>query len=199
MHSLHGHERGRIRRPRLVIGGFSLTELMITLAVLAIVLAVGFPTFQDMIQRNRVVAAANELVAALQTARMEAIRRGARVTLCPSNNGTACAASTDWSRLLVFADADADGSLDAGEVTIRDVTVANVNLVAQSSDKVIAGNNRIWFNADGLARIGANNRSGAISVCTTRLAADNIRDVAIAVSRISVAARSAANCTRLAD
>ena len=197
---LHGCEAGRSRRLRRGKGGFSLIELMITLAVLAIALAVGIPSFQGMIQRNRVVAAANELVAALQTARVEAVRRNRRVTLCPSADGAACAGS-DWSRLIVFVDANANGAADVGEEMVRDVMVGAANLVIQGSSKVSAtGGNRIWFNADGLVRIGANNRMGGISVCSARLPAnENTRDVLMAVSRISVATRGAAACAALQD
>jgi len=63
--------------------GFSLVELMVTIAVLAILLAIGIPSFASLIASNRLTSATNELVAALQTARTEAIRRNVRVTVCP--------------------------------------------------------------------------------------------------------------------
>ena len=43
-------------------GGFTLIELLITIAVLAIVLAIAVPSFQGMINRNRLVAAYQEIM-----------------------------------------------------------------------------------------------------------------------------------------
>ncbi len=71
-------------------GGFTLVELMVTLSVLAVLLGVGVPSFQATIRGNRITATANDLVAALQFARSEAVRLGVNVTLCPSNNQTTC-------------------------------------------------------------------------------------------------------------
>lgn len=75
-------------------------ELVITLAVLAIVIGIAVPSFNAMMHRNRIAAAANEMVGALQTARMEAVRRNRRVTVCPTTDGSACAGS-NWSRVVI--------------------------------------------------------------------------------------------------
>lgn len=64
--------------------GFTLIELMVTIAILSILLTVGIPNFQTIRDANRVTGAANEFTAALHLARSEAIRRGVDVRLCPS-------------------------------------------------------------------------------------------------------------------
>ena len=168
---------------------------MITLAVLAILLAAGFPSFQGVIQRNRVVAAANELVAAVQTARMEAVRRNRRVTLCPSTNDNGCNGG-DWSRLIVFVDADSGNDFDAGEEIIRVVRLQSPNLVLNGSASITGGSNIIAFGADGLARIGAG-RVGSVGVCSTKLpqTGDNTRVLTVNVSRVSVGTRTGAACS----
>lgn len=61
--------------------GFTLIEMMVTVAILAIILGIGVPSFQTLIERNRVSAASNKLFTALTTARSEAIRRGQNITL----------------------------------------------------------------------------------------------------------------------
>ncbi|WP_312914436.1 GspH/FimT family pseudopilin [Stenotrophomonas sp.] len=82
--------------------GFTLVELMVTIAVLAIIASIAAPAMQGLIRANRLTATTNELVTALQLARTEAVRRNAPVTVCASNDGLACASSTDWARWIVL-------------------------------------------------------------------------------------------------
>lgn len=74
--------------------GFTLFELLIVLAVAAIILAVGAPSFADFQRNSRLTAAANDLLGTLQTARTEAIKRQGAVAVCASDNpespGAAC-------------------------------------------------------------------------------------------------------------
>ena len=93
--------------------GFTLIELMVTLAVAAILLTIGIPSFQQFIANNRASAGANELLAALQLARSEAVRRNSFASVCPSTNGTTCTGGTEWARgWIVFHDDSGDGAFD---------------------------------------------------------------------------------------
>lgn len=74
---------------------FTLIELMITLAILAILLAIAAPSFRDTIQNNRTQTIANDLTTALQFARSEAVKRGVRVDIC-RRAANACADAVDW-------------------------------------------------------------------------------------------------------
>lgn len=91
--------------------GFSLIEMMITVALMAIVLTLAVPSFRDTIAMNRTTHIANELTADLALARSEAIRRHTPVTVCKRNAaGDACDNSAEWSDgWLVFADPNPDG------------------------------------------------------------------------------------------
>lgn len=62
--------------------GFTIVELMITIAVAAVLLVIAVPSFNTIINSNRLTTAANNLVNALNTARMEAIKRNASVQFC---------------------------------------------------------------------------------------------------------------------
>jgi type IV fimbrial biogenesis protein FimT len=85
------------------IAGFTLLELMTTLAVAGIVLAVGVPSYLNVVRNNRAATNANELVSAFTIARSEAVRRGDRVTLCRSNDAATCGGTWEdgW---IVFLD-----------------------------------------------------------------------------------------------
>ena len=161
-------------RPRLA--GFTLIELLVTLAVLAVLVTLAAPGFQEMMNRNNVVSGTNEVVALLQDARMESVRRNARVEVCPSTNGTTCSGSNDWRRVIVRS--------TAGTI-YRDIAL-NPRLTARGSSNAGA---KIIFRPDGLARQGsapATVLAGTIEICiNASRPAQNARHVAISGARIS--------------
>lgn len=73
-------------RPRTRTGGFTLIELMVTLTVAVILIAIAIPSFNYMTVSNKLTTAANEVVTALNTARLEGVKRNNLVTIC-SNTG----------------------------------------------------------------------------------------------------------------
>ncbi|GGK10985.1 GspH/FimT family pseudopilin [Luteimonas terricola] len=184
------------RRP---VRGFTLIELLVTVALLAILVALAAPSFANLINSNRLAGAANDIVAALQVARMEAIRRGQSVVICPSTDGASCAGA-EWSRMIVFSDRNGNQAVNAPQdVVLRDITLAAAGMQVVPSASV-GGSGWIRFSPDGLAWVGAN-RSGAIGVCSNRLPdASNTRDVRIATSRVSVSTRNGTSaCTAPSD
>ena len=95
--------------------GFTLLELMATIAVLAVLLGIGVPSFTEMVRNNRLSAQTNDFVAALNLARSEAVKRGLKVSVCPGVNDT-CSGATDWNAgILVFTD-------DTGTSGVKDGT-----------------------------------------------------------------------------
>jgi type IV fimbrial biogenesis protein FimT len=93
--------------------GFTLVELMVILAVLAVMLTVGAPSLGNLIRDNRLVSALYDLRGALSTARSEALAQRVFVTVCPSNNGTGCGGTWE-DGYIAFTDFDGDGSIDTG-------------------------------------------------------------------------------------
>jgi type IV fimbrial biogenesis protein FimT len=170
---------------------------MVVLAVLAILVGIGVPNFRRMIATNRLATSANQVVAALQTARAEAIRRNQRVMLCPSTTGSNCS-GTNWNRFIVFQVAPTASTATPGSVTpassadvVLDVDLRPGGLTVRGSSNVTASN-RIWFASDGLARMGSSTtREGAVSVCSTQApVSENTRDVIVATSRVAVRTRN---------
>lgn len=77
--------------------GFTLLELLFTIAVAAIIVTFGVPGFKSFVDHNRAVTHTNDMVTALNLARSEATRRGVPVFLCSSTDGAACDGGNDWS------------------------------------------------------------------------------------------------------
>jgi type IV fimbrial biogenesis protein FimT len=91
---------------------------MITIAVAAILLMIGIPSFQNAINSSRLNGAANELLADLMFARTSAISQGQRVGVCASNNQTTCT-NTSWrDGWIVFDDLNRNDQVDAATETV---------------------------------------------------------------------------------
>lgn len=168
--------------------GFTLVEMAITVTVLAVLLGMSAPLFTGMINGNRLTGNANELVAAVLIARSEAIRGNARTSLCQSADGVNCSNASPWRGWIVFADADGDNVVDAGEIVRSGIIEAPVQVL--SSPSVTNANTRITFRADGLAYAGNNLLEGNLRVCLpVTNPALNARDVNIAIGgRVAVRA-----------
>ena len=69
--------------------GFTLWELLVTMLVAGILVAVGVPSFRDAQRNSAITAAANDLITGLLAARAEAVKRQVPVTLCASPDPTA--------------------------------------------------------------------------------------------------------------
>lgn len=76
--------------------GFTMVELMITIAVLSIALSLAIPSFNATIAKNKLTAARDDLIKSFQFTKSEAINRNANVSICPSVNGTSCSGTDDW-------------------------------------------------------------------------------------------------------
>ncbi|WP_266181149.1 GspH/FimT family pseudopilin [Dyella humicola] len=70
--------------------GVTLIELMVTLAIMAILAVFAVPAFRDSIRRNQVASSSNALLADLSYARTEAANRGLAVSVCPTTDGQNC-------------------------------------------------------------------------------------------------------------
>ncbi len=174
--------------------GMTLIELMMAIAIAAILLAVAAPSFQQALNGNRLGSAVEELSSAMNLARAEAVRANRRAVLCRSTDNSACdGTASTWPGWIVFVDTDGDGVRDAGEPLIKSGRFI-AELVVTSSANIAAVNERISFRADGTARATDNVTllTGMLAVCmATSLPAENVRDLSLAFgSRTAVRRRN---------
>ena len=147
--------------------GFTLYELLLTLLLLAIFASIGLPSFEAMLARNRQSVEINALFHAFHQARKESVMRRRTVTLCPSEDGSNCAAIADWSSGWIMSH-DADSSqVDAG---------APVVLAHRVGDGIRVSANRRAFTLRATVRRATN---GTIVVCDAQ---ERVRPKALIIS-----------------
>jgi len=141
--------------------GLTLIELLISIVVLTVILALGIPSFMQFIKNNRLTAQANNLVVSVQLARSEAVKRGSGAIICAANADLdGCSADTDWATgWIVFADLDQDGDLTEAEecTTEADFDVKDCILRKDgplSRNTLTAGSDNLHFLPNGLASNG---------------------------------------------
>ena len=102
-------------------------ELLVTVAVLAILAALALPSFGETLRGWRRDSATKAFTTHLQFARAQAIKTSRKVNICSSTDGANCSTSNDWkSGWLVFVDINNNGTIDTGELIASQSAVSGV-------------------------------------------------------------------------
>ena len=103
--------------------GFTLIEMLIVVAIAAILLALAAPSFREMLVKRSVQAAGETLASDMRFARSEALKRSTQTVVCRSTDGATCTAAVggySWNGgWLVFVDSDSNGVVSTGDDLIR--------------------------------------------------------------------------------
>jgi type IV fimbrial biogenesis protein FimT len=109
--------------------GFTMMELLVTLAVAGVLLGFGVPAFRDFMRNGRLTGAANELLITMVSARNEAVRRQVVVSVCPSttpDQTSAICTTSATQGYIAFVDTNSNCIRDGAEITDTNNLVANV-------------------------------------------------------------------------
>lgn len=165
------HSRQTAPGRGLTVRGLTLIESMVSVALLAIALALAAPQFSQWGRATRVTVQAADLQSALAYARIESLRRGVRVTICrsaaPMAALPACDSTANWaSGWLVFVDNVHLGGNVAGTIDGID-TLLRIGEPAQNSAIAVAGNIGAWlaYSPQGLVRTVAGPVNGEFTIC----------------------------------
>ncbi|MDE2402447.1 MAG: GspH/FimT family pseudopilin [Burkholderiales bacterium] len=148
--------------------GFTLVELMVTVAILVILLAIGVPAMQGFMAQRQGAAKTDAFASAMRYARSEALKRAQPVTICLTTTADSTTPSCqttgpiDWNTgWFIFVDnAPADGSYDVNKELLLKVQqpFTGGGSIAQSA----AGHRTVQFTGDGLAA-GSDNTFTAVT------------------------------------
>jgi type IV fimbrial biogenesis protein FimT len=161
--------------------GFTLVELLVTMAVAVILIMIAVPSFKSMILSNKLTTTANDVVGAINIARMEAIKRNASVQLCSNDAGqntsdplgAACVNQTAGTVVTLV------NNQGNNQTVVVLAGTQGIVMPIQLSGTMAA----VRFNAQGIGRFPntATQLPGTvIDICTSSMSQNNHRVVALA-------------------
>ena len=152
------------------MAGFTLIELIIVVALAAIMMTLAVPSFQSIVANNRITSHTNELVMAINMGRSEAVKRNVRVILCRSANPTAAtpacggSANTWTTGWLLFASGDANNTYQAAvDTLIRIGDAARTGIRIRTNG---TSDNNLEINSNGTTNEGGG--TAAFAICDDR-------------------------------
>lgn len=166
-----------MRPHREPAAGYTLVEMAVVIAIIAIFLAYAIPSYKSTMVQNRIGSTINDINTDIQMARSAAVKQGVSVVLCPSTNVTSdtpsCSGAANWETgWIMFTDIANDQTF----ATASGDTLIRVHAPLQAGDTVsgtvgtTAGGpfsgslDFLEFNRMGGATIGSNSKFGALSV-----------------------------------
>lgn len=146
--------------------GFTLIELVITVAIVGILAGIVAPNLSSFIQNSRLTSQLNTLLASVHMARAEASTRRSIVTMCASTNGTNCNTSEWENGWIVFTDNNNSGNavMDGADELIRYQEPLEGNSTVRELGFSFSSAGKIIFNVNGFL-LDSTPDSGTLTLC----------------------------------
>ena len=166
---------------RVRSAGFTLIELVMVVALVAILYSLAAPSLSGMANSMRLTTAANSLFSSLLLARSEAIKRNSRAVVCKSATGDTCNTSGGWEQgWIVFHDANNNASLDADEVILSREQALPHPIQLTGNGPVASF---VSYTAMGTTTYPSGAfQAGTLTVCTKSLTTVAAREIKISIS-----------------
>jgi len=158
--------------------GYTLVELLVVMALGAILLSIAVPPMTAMLSAQRSNAAGSSFLASLNLARAEAIKRNARVVLCKSAGGLSCDLTGGWNQgRITFHDVNNNAALDADEQLIERQGAMPEGLNLTGNTQVA---NYVSYSASGSAKLitGAF-QAGTFTFCLTPASSADVQQIVL--------------------
>ena len=156
--------------------GLTLVELMVTLAVFAILAVVGLPQISEITNNNRMVAEINSITGALALARSESIKRGRTITICASTDEATCNTNEWEDGWIMFVDPNRNAVVEISDTMLKigdEITAGNTLRLAKSDTDGV-----LQYKSDGTMRDRNNDGfdDGTFVLCDRARASDGTTD-----------------------
>jgi type IV fimbrial biogenesis protein FimT len=172
----------------------TLIELLIVVAIAAVLAAVAIPSFDTLLSSSRFTTYANTYLTHLNLARSEALKRNARVTLCKSADGATCTTSGGWDQgWIVFHDVNNNAQTDLDEAILQSHEAIPAVLALQGNTPVA---NYVSYAPMGGARLTSGAfQAGTLTLCKVSSGGGEARSIVISsTGRPRVQTTTVASC-----
>jgi len=161
--------------------GFTLIELLVTLAVTAVLLGLAAPSMMGLIATRRANSLTNELIASINLARSEAIKRNDRVVLCKSSDGSTCSTTGGWDQgWILFQDIDNNALRESVEVVLKRQNPSSSGVTLTGNQNVA---NYLSMAPSGVPKLVSGAfQAGTFTLCTTPAIAESSRQIVLSLS-----------------
>ncbi len=127
--------------------GFTLIELMVTIALMAIMLGIAAPSFVSFKRNSELTSIANNFLAALNAARTEAMKRNMFAMVMPANN------DSNWSKgWTVFVDVNDNGRFDGADILILQQEAPPPYITLTGNNSTAANPSYVRYDGSGFSR-----------------------------------------------